>query len=324
MEKDDSCSRNDIHIVSRHSNWSAAGIERSFFRSGIYAGKHSWTRFLHFFLIGLGVSFTVAGIIFFFAFNWAGLHRFVKLGLLAGLVIACAMVALLFRQMEEKVRNIFLTAAAMLVGALFAVFGQIYQTGANAYDFFLGWTLAIFLWTIVSGFPVLWFLFLLLCNTTLLLYNEQVVNWTPALLLNLLFLLNALFVIIVEAASARGLVREKVRWLTGMAVIAAVTAITISVCSGIVDAGSTAWGISMMLALAGFGGGLFYGFRARNMLYLAVIPYAILIICITAILKPMHDPVGILLLICMMVVGFTTLLIVQLVKLHKRWQQHEA
>ena len=40
------------------------------FRQSMYADKKQWNQFLSIFLLAAGVGFTVAGIIFFFAYNW--------------------------------------------------------------------------------------------------------------------------------------------------------------------------------------------------------------------------------------------------------------
>lgn len=316
--------RDEIHIISRNSNWTEGGIDKAFQDSGTYAGTKTWQKFLNFFLMGLGASFMVTGILFFFAYNWADLHRFVKLGLIQFLILVAIGMSTLFKKLSESIRNIILAAAAVLVGVLFAVFGQIYQTGADAYDFFLGWMVAIALWAFVSGFPVLWFIFMLLCNITLFLYQEQVAYyWNGPGFCNLLFLLNLIFLILVEWSHHKNQERQDTRWLTGILVIGAAAAITFSVCYGIVDDSSRAWGLSLLLAAAGFTGGIVYGIRTRNLLYMAVIPFAILIILLTLVIKPLHDPVGIFFIISIFIAAFTTLLIIQLVKLNKRWHEHE-
>jgi uncharacterized membrane protein len=134
----------------------------------VYNDKDAWSKFLRLFLISLGVGFTTAGIIFFFAYNWADLHKFIKIGLVEGVVIATALAAV-YSRIPSDIRNILLTGASILVGVLYAVFGQIYQTGANAYDLFLGWTLFITLWVLISNFAPLWLVFIILINTTVLL-----------------------------------------------------------------------------------------------------------------------------------------------------------
>src|SRR5690606_13169214 len=75
-------------------------------------------------------------------------------------------------------------------------FGQVYQTGANAFDFFLVWTLCISLWVLISNFAPLWLLYLVLINTTFLLYYNQEANgWTDMFVYSSLFYLNTAVVI---------------------------------------------------------------------------------------------------------------------------------
>ena len=163
--------RHTIHIISRNSNWSEKGVEDAL-KENVYNNALQWQKFLKLFFMGLGVCFVTLGVIFFFAFNWADLNKFVKLGLVASLIIATTLFAL-FSKLNETLKDIVLTGAAVLVGVLFSVFGQIYQTGANAYDFFLGWTVFIALWVFVANFAPLWLLFLGLLN---LLINFQTRN----------------------------------------------------------------------------------------------------------------------------------------------------
>ena len=109
--------------------------------------KEAWQKFFRLFFISLGVGFTVSGIVFFFAYNWADLNKFIKIGLIEALIITTISLVL-FLRININTRNIILTGASVLVGVLFAVFGQIYQTGANAYDFFLVWTIFVTLWVV--------------------------------------------------------------------------------------------------------------------------------------------------------------------------------
>ena len=88
-----------------------------------------------YFLLAVGVGFTVAGIIFFFAYNWEELPKFAKLGIVEVLLVASVLLAT-FTHWNKLVKQILLTEATFLIGTLFAVFGQIYQTGADAYDLF--------------------------------------------------------------------------------------------------------------------------------------------------------------------------------------------
>jgi uncharacterized membrane protein len=181
--------REDIQIITRHSNWSEKSID-NILKKNIYSDKESWHKFLRLFFISLGVGFTTAGIIFFFAYNWADLHKFIKIGLIEGLIIISTLV-ILFSKISLDIKNILLTGTSILVGVLFAVFGQIYQTGANAYDFFLGWTMFITIWVFVSNYAPLWLVFITLINTTLILYSQQVAqDWSEVFVFTLLFIIN--------------------------------------------------------------------------------------------------------------------------------------
>lgn len=105
-------------------------------RQALYADKKQWNQFLSIFLLAVGVGFTVAGIIFFFAYNWEELPKFAKLGIVEVLLVASVLLAT-FTHWNKLVKQILLTGATFLIGTLLAVFGQIYQTGADAYD--LSW-----------------------------------------------------------------------------------------------------------------------------------------------------------------------------------------
>jgi hypothetical protein len=68
--------REDIHILSRHSNLQERSVNQAL-KEHVYNDKTAWQQFFRLFFLSLGVGFTVAGIAFFFAYNWADLHKFV-------------------------------------------------------------------------------------------------------------------------------------------------------------------------------------------------------------------------------------------------------
>lgn len=154
------------------------------FRQPMYADKRQWKQFLSIFLLAAGVGFTVAGIIFFFAYNWEDLPKFAKLGIVQTLLVASVLLTV-FTRWNILIKQIILTGATFLVGTLFAVFGQIYQTGADAYDLFLGWTLFTILWAVAIRFTPIWLMFIGLLCTTIWLYAMQIVpdnQWAVTLL----------------------------------------------------------------------------------------------------------------------------------------------
>ena len=142
----------------------------------------AWRRFLDWLLLGLGSALVLAGVVFFVAFNWAQLGHFAKLGLAAVLVAAAATGA--FRLgLEGLPGKISLTAAAVLVGPLLAIFGQSYQTGADPYELFVGWAALISIWVAIARFPPLWLIALVLVNVAVCLFWAQVLDgssgWEP-------------------------------------------------------------------------------------------------------------------------------------------------
>ena len=155
-------------------------------RQALYANKKEWNRFLSIFLLAVGIGFTVSGIIFFFAYNWNDLPKFAKLGIVEVLLVSSVLLTV-FTRWSRLVKQILLTGATFLIGTLFAVFGQIYQTGADAYDLFLGWTLFTILWAVAARFAPLWLTFIGLLCTTIWLYNIQIASrgsWEMILLAN--------------------------------------------------------------------------------------------------------------------------------------------
>ena len=128
----------------------------------------------------------MAGVIFFFAYNWAKMGRFARFGLLEFGIAAATLAAWRIPRIQEAA----LGFAALLVGALLAVYGQEYQTGADDYELFRAWMLLILPWILVARSPLLWLLELALANLTLLLYWEQVHGSESALPALILFAIN--------------------------------------------------------------------------------------------------------------------------------------
>ena len=62
------------------------------------------------------------------------------------------------------------TCAALLTGALLALTGQIYQTGADAFELFAAWAVTVVPWVIVARFAPLWLLWIALLNLSVALY----------------------------------------------------------------------------------------------------------------------------------------------------------
>lgn len=312
--------REDLHIISRHSNLTEQDIERAL-KENIYHDKEMWQKFLRLFFITLGIGFTTAGIIFFFAYNWADLNKFAKLGLTEILVIATTIIVLL-PKINNTTRNIILTGSSCLVGVLFAVFGQVYQTGANAYDFFLAWTLFITLWVAVSNFAPLWLLYIVLLNTTFFLYTEQVVkDWSPLLVITLLFLFNTTLLLAFIFLEQDKKINRVPKWFTYILALGSATFATAGMIFGIFDGYDSVFPVLIPIVLLVFGFGIWYGIQSKSGFYLSVIPLSIIII-FSALLLKTSEGGDMLLLVSLFIIVSITLVIMNLINLQKKWN-HE-
>lgn len=192
--------------------------------------RNDWRRWLDRCLAATGTLLIVAGVAAFFAWNWAELHRMAKFALIEAGIVAAVLLAWCLK-IDSTAGRAALFAGAFLVGVLLAVFGQVYQTGADPYGLFLAWALLILPWVLVGRQAGLWLLFIVLLDFALILYWTQVLYppdgwWQLAQLMgplvwlgstvvdsrlaSWLFALNAGALIIWELAAGLG-----VAWLKG-------------------------------------------------------------------------------------------------------------
>ncbi|WP_190810377.1 DUF2157 domain-containing protein [Flagellimonas sp. S3867] len=311
--------REDIQIIHKYSNWSEKSVAKAL-KENVYNDSTAWLRFLKLFLLGLGASFITFGILFFFAYNWEDLHKFVKIGLIEGLVVAITLVVL-FSRLSGFTKNILLTAASILVGVLLAVFGQIYQTGANAYDLFLGWTLLITLWVIVSNFAPMWLLYIILINTTFILYTGQVAHdWSAGFIFTLFFSINIITVLIFVLESTFNFKIHSPKWLQNLLLLSVVSIGTFGVISGIFDGPHSSFIILYLLVLLFFGLGIWYGLKREQIIYISLIPFGAIII-ISALLIELSDGAAMFLVVGLFIVISVSLLIMALLKLQRKWKR---
>jgi uncharacterized membrane protein len=134
----------------------------------------AWSRFLTRALAFLGTALVLAGVVCFFAFNWDRLGRFAKFGLIELGIVGAALAG--WWRLPRLSGQIALTAAAVLVGPLLAVYGQTYQTGADPYSLFLTWALLVAPWVVAARFTALWVVEVVLLDLALTLWFSQVVH----------------------------------------------------------------------------------------------------------------------------------------------------
>lgn len=140
----------------------------------VYPSKRTWLDFFNKALLIIGAVALVLSLVFFIAYNWQNLGKIGKFALVEGaLAITIALyVSLSFRRQFQLIRQLLLLIASIITGSLLALFGQVYQTGADTWQLFFAWALLITPWVVIARFPALWLLWLWLINAFLLLYLD--------------------------------------------------------------------------------------------------------------------------------------------------------
>ncbi len=311
-----SIQRDDIHLIARYSDLSENAVDKALHEQ-VYPKADAWRTFLRLFFLTFGIGFSVMGILFFFAYNWEELHKFIKIGLIEGLLIMLTGVAL-YPKFSQQTKKIILCGCSLLVGVLFAVFGQVYQTGANAYDFFLAWTIFISIWVLITNFAPLWLFFLALINCTLILYNQQVASdWSPVLFNMGLALLNgaALLLGILLSISAKKI--HVPTYFSNIVALAAVSFATIGMVIGIFE--KLDWCLALCAAIVSltYYLGIRYALKQRNGFYLASLAFSIIIIFSASIIEIVEDEAVGAIFVCGFVLASVTFVVHQLLNLQK-------
>lgn len=306
-----------IQAIGRHSDLGSDELER-LMQAEVYRRPPQWYRFIRLALLALGAGFLLAGVVFFFAYNWDGLHKFAKLGIVGGLLAASVIGSLLVKS-QPLLHKALLFAASLLTGVLFAVFGQIYQTGANAFDFFLAWTVFCFLWVWVSGFPPLWLAFLVLVNITFGAYADQMGRlWPKSVPFAVLTALNAAVLVVTYAR--RNVISGVTvpEWVTHTVAIGTVSILTAGIVGGILDSYDAAFPWLLALAVVLFPWAVYQGIRSRSIFLPALVSLSLVVITTTYLIK-LSQGYFMSLFISLFVMGSITLVTFLLLSLQKKW-----
>lgn len=124
-------------------------------------------------LLALGAAHVLAGVIFFFAFNWADMPVYAKFAVVQS-AIALTALASLIAGLDRPAGQALLIAASVLTGVVLAVFGQVYQTGADAFELFVSWAMLIAPWVLISRSAAHSLVWLVVVSLAVGLYCEQI------------------------------------------------------------------------------------------------------------------------------------------------------
>ena len=102
------------------------------------------------FFLYFSVIFLIAGVTSFTAYNWATMSSIEKLAVPSAIIIA-GLGAYLFLK-KDIYKNLALFFSSFTIGTLFAVYGQVYQTGADTWILFRNWAIFLIIPMIATGY----------------------------------------------------------------------------------------------------------------------------------------------------------------------------
>ncbi|MGS1008183.1 GDYXXLXY domain-containing protein [Achromobacter anxifer] len=146
---------------------------------------HAWRQFLARSTLWLGVLLLGSAAVCWVAANWQDMTKVQRFAGIQGLLAVCALAAawagLRLRASPGVRRSIpgaLLALAGILLGALLALLGQTYQTGADTWELFAWWALLLLPWALAAGSQAVWLLWALVLNVAVALWlGERVFSW---------------------------------------------------------------------------------------------------------------------------------------------------
>lgn len=164
-----------------------------------------------------------AAAVFFLAYNWEAMHRFARLGLVIAVLAGCCGGALRARPQGAGWRAA-LFGACVATGAVLALLGQTYQTGADVCELFAAWAALMLPFACLSRSTASWVLWLAVANLALMRALSQSLWWgvldtlsnAHALLVVAGF---NLIVLLVFEGAGRMLIARPTRWMHRLAAL---------------------------------------------------------------------------------------------------------
>lgn len=306
-------------------------------QAGAAPSAAAWQRAIRGFAIVGGALSLGFGVVFLIAANWSALGAEGRLWLVQGLFCLAIGVAL-YQPPPALIGRAALLLAFIGTGAMFALFGQTYQTGADVYELFAAWTVLgvpLVLAARWSGLTLAW---ILVANTALALFCGVVPgqhplwallgfderDWAQRLLLAMLP--NLVIWALAETGGARWpwLSALLPRWLRRLLLVAGLAYGTLAASYTIVDGeqGSGGWVLLYLLAAAGVG---YVCSQVRREPMGLVALAASGIVLGLAVLIQLVDEEALLFLLPAWIVAASTLSAIWLLPLVRRWegQAHE-
>jgi uncharacterized membrane protein len=165
-------SMSDRHTILAWSERGAiADVRAALGVAGVLPAARDWRAFLDRLLLWSGAVALAAAMVFFIAHNWNDLGRFAKFGLVE-LPLIAAVLGYWRLGPDRAAGKASLLVASILLGALLALFGQTYQTGADTWELFANWAALMAPWVLIGRFAGLWMLWVAIANVAIVFYFQ--------------------------------------------------------------------------------------------------------------------------------------------------------
>lgn len=161
--------RKDLDAFVAHYRLSAEAADVALDLAGARPDAAELQLFLVRLLQLAGVLSLAAGLVFFVAANWQDLGVTGRFALLEVVIVGSVALAL-WKPPPHSLGRYSLLMAFIATGALLALFGQTYQTGADVYELFLSWALLGLAFVVAGQWSALSAAWLLVLNVALLLF----------------------------------------------------------------------------------------------------------------------------------------------------------
>lgn len=264
-----------------------AECQRIYDFCGVRPDYPQWRKFLVPLLSLLGLLSLVAGAVFFVAWNWADMPKMAKFAL-AELLVAALAVVVWWRWYDSFARSALL-ATGLSFGALFALYGQIYQTGADSWELFRAWLFVFLPLALIARQNSLWFCSWLLANLTFQLYYATVsmslmdsaafdgLDYFPATALYSYLFVQVLCLVMREILALRAIKHNPQSWLASRWFSRVMAGFLLLILTFIVAANVSGWGYGsphhfvtalwLVVLLAGY---FFYRYRHPDLCILTL------------------------------------------------------
>ncbi|MBI5485606.1 MAG: zinc-ribbon domain-containing protein, partial [Deltaproteobacteria bacterium] len=137
--------RGDLMTWASEGYLAADALPQALRIAGTLPRAPEWRRLLDSLALWMGAIFLAAAVIFFFAYNWKELGHFARFGIVE-LLLAVSVISAWRLGLEQMPGKAALLVATLLVGALLALVGQTYQTGADPWELFATWAIFVLPW----------------------------------------------------------------------------------------------------------------------------------------------------------------------------------